>query len=158
MDRHEALRTHFDTVDGEPVQIIDDEGSIQIDYEETQTEDYDTLLSDFVKPFDLTTAPLLRVKVVKCAEKQYILLFDMHHIISDGFSINLIIKEFTALYKGRTLDELTVQYKDYSEWMRSRDLDEQRQFWVSQFEEEAPVLTCHTIMLDQINKALQVEP
>ncbi|MEB7831147.1 non-ribosomal peptide synthetase [Staphylococcus xylosus] len=140
VDRHEALRTHFDTVDGEPVQIIDDEGSIQIDYEETQTEDYDTLLSDFVKPFDLTTAPLLRVKVVKCAEKQYILLFDMHHIISDGFSINLIIKEFTALYKGRTLDELTVQYKDYSEWMRSRDLDEQRQFWVSQFEEEAPVL------------------
>ncbi|MBF0813751.1 non-ribosomal peptide synthase/polyketide synthase [Staphylococcus saprophyticus] len=140
VDRHEALRTHFDTVDGEPVQIIDDEGSIQIDYEETQTEDYDTLLSDFVKPFDLTTAPLLRVKVVKCAEKQYILLFDMHHIISDGFSINLIIKEFTALYKGRTLDELTVQYKDYSEWMRSRDLAEQRQFWVSQFKEEAPVL------------------
>ncbi|MEB6044601.1 non-ribosomal peptide synthase/polyketide synthase [Staphylococcus pseudoxylosus] len=140
VNRHEALRTHFDTIDGEPVQIIDNEGSIQIDYEETQTEDYDTLLSDFVKPFDLTIAPLLRVKVVKCAEKQYILLFDMHHIISDGFSINLIIKEFTALYKGRTLDELTVQYKDYSEWMRSRDLDEQRQFWVSQFEEEAPVL------------------
>ncbi|PTJ83802.1 hypothetical protein BU055_06945 [Staphylococcus succinus] len=140
VNRHEALRTHFDTVDGEPVQIIDEEGSIHIDYEEAQTDDYDSLLSDFVEPFDLAHAPLLRVKVVKCAEKQYILLFDMHHIISDGFSINLIIKEFTALYKGRALEELKVQYKDYSEWMRSRDLNEQREFWVSQFEEEAPVL------------------
>ena len=140
VERHEALRTHFDTVDGEPVQIIDKQGEITVGYEEIATSDYDQLLSDFVRPFDLANAPLLRVKVVKCDEKRYVLLFDMHHIISDGLSINVIIKEFTALYKGRELDELTIQYKDYSEWMRSRDLDDQRQFWLSQFEEEAPVL------------------
>ncbi|GEQ06487.1 non-ribosomal peptide synthetase [Staphylococcus gallinarum] len=140
VERHEALRTHFDTVDGEPVQIIDKQGEITVGYEEIATSDYDQLLSDFVRPFDLANAPLLRVKVVKCDEKRYVLLFDMHHIISDGLSINIIIKEFTALYKGRELDELAIQYKDYSEWMRSRDLDDQRQFWLSQFEEEAPVL------------------
>src|SRR5699024_2468142 len=101
---------------------------------------YDALLEDFVKPFDLAQAPLLRVKIVKQAEQHYILLFDMHHIISDGFSINLIMKEFSALYQNQALAPLTVQYKDYSEWMHNRDMSAQRAFWLAQFEEEAPVL------------------
>ena len=83
---------------------------------------------------------MLKVKIVKVAESRYVLLFDIHHVISDGFSINLIIKEFTALYHDQTLEELKVQYKDYSEWMSTRDLSEQREFWLSQFKEEAPVL------------------
>ena len=140
VDRHEALRTHFDTVDSEPVQIIDEHASITVDYEEASTDDYETLLNNFIRPFNLAHAPLLRVKVVKCAEQRYVLLFDMHHIISDGFSINLIIKEFTSLYHGQALEALQVQYKDYSEWMHTRDLEGQREFWLSQFEDEAPVL------------------
>ncbi|RIO55760.1 hypothetical protein BUZ85_20700, partial [Mammaliicoccus sciuri] len=115
VNRHEALRTHFDTVDSEPVQIIDEQANITVDYEEVSTEDYEQLLNRFIRPFNLAHAPLLRVKVVKCAEQRYVLLFDMHHIISDGFSINLIIKEFTALYHGQALETLTAQYKDYSE-------------------------------------------
>ena len=140
VDRHEALRTHFETKDGEPVQVINDSASVVVDYDEVTTDDYERILSDFVQPFDLSKAPLIRVSIVKVSEQRFILLFDMHHIVSDGFSINLIIKEFTALYHGRAVEPLDVQYKDYSEWMRSRDLDSQRQFWLSQFEHEAPVL------------------
>ncbi len=64
----------------------------------------------------------------------------MHHIISDGFSINIIMKEFSALYHEQALEPLSVQYKDYSEWMQARDLNKQREFWLSQFEDEAPVI------------------
>ena len=123
VDRHEALRTHFETKDGEPVQVINDSASVVVDYDEVTTDDYERILSDFVQPFDLSKAPLIRVSIVKVSEQRFILLFDMHHIVSDGFSINLIIKEFTALYHGRAVEPLDVQYKDYSEWMRSRDLD-----------------------------------
>ena len=140
VNRHEALRTHFDTVEGEPVQIVEDKVQINVEYEVAYTEDYEPLLNAFIRPFNLEQAPLLRVKVVKCAEQRYVLLFDMHHIISDGFSINLIIKEFTELYHNQTLEPLNVQYKDYSEWMHTRDLNEQREFWLSQFKDEAPVL------------------
>ena len=140
IDRHESLRTHFEAIDGEPVQIINEQAEIAVDYEENANPDYDALLEDFVKPFDLAQAPLLRVKIVKQAEQHYILLFDMHHIISDGFSINLIMKEFSALYQNQALTPLTVQYKDYSEWMHNRDMSAQRAFWLAQFEEEAPVL------------------
>ena len=118
VDRHEALRTHFETKDGEPVQVINDSASVVVDYDEVTTDDYERILSDFVQPFDLSKAPLIRVSIVKVSEQRFILLFDMHHIVSDGFSINLIIKEFTALYHGQAVEPLDVQYKDYSEWMR----------------------------------------
>ncbi|WP_057511660.1 non-ribosomal peptide synthetase [Staphylococcus sp. NAM3COL9] len=140
VERHEALRTHFETMDGEPVQVIDESANISVDYEELYTDDYESLLNDFVKPFNLSQSPLLKVKIVKFSEQRHVLLFDMHHIISDGFSINLIIKEFTALYHEKALNDLKVQYKDYSEWMHTRDLSDQRTFWLSQFKDEAPVL------------------
>ncbi|WP_193014010.1 non-ribosomal peptide synthetase [Staphylococcus equorum] len=140
INHHEILRTHFEVFEGEPVQIIKDSVSINIDYEEKMDINYDNLLSEFVSPFDLAQAPLLRVKVVKYDEQKYLLLFDMHHIISDGLSINIIIKDFSRLYQSETLEALKIHYKDYSEWMRERDLNQQRAFWLSQFEEEAPVL------------------
>ncbi|RIL47326.1 non-ribosomal peptide synthetase [Staphylococcus equorum] len=140
INHHEILRTRFEVFEGEPVQIIEDSVSINIDYEEEMEVNDDTLLSEFVSPFDLAQAPLLRVKVVKSDEQKYLLLFDMHHIISDGLSINIIIKDFSRLYQNQALEELKIRYRDYSEWMRERDLSQQRSFWLSQFEKEAPVL------------------
>ncbi|MBO1919816.1 hypothetical protein J4710_02685 [Staphylococcus xylosus] len=67
--------------------MIDEQANITVDYEEVSTEDYEQLLNRFIRPFNLAHAPLLRVKVVKCAEQRYVLLFDMHHIISDGFQL-----------------------------------------------------------------------
>ncbi|MDG0842076.1 amino acid adenylation domain-containing protein [Staphylococcus equorum] len=140
VERHEALRTHFETINGTPVQVLEDDITISVDYEDTLNVDYDTLSKDFVKPFNLAKAPLLRVKLVKIAAQRYMLLFDIHHIISDGFSITLFMKEFSKLYQDHPLEKLKVQYKDYSEWMHSHDLSNQRAFWLSQFEDKVPVL------------------
>ncbi|PWG67239.1 hypothetical protein DEM28_29600, partial [Enterobacter mori] len=74
VDRHEALRTHFETIKGEPVQVINETANIIVDYQETETEDEATLLNEFVQPFDLSKAPLLKVKIVKIAEQRYVLL------------------------------------------------------------------------------------
>jgi len=140
VNRHEVLRTRFETIDGETVQIIEDDIQISVDYEEKSNIDYDILLQDFVKPFNLKIAPLLRVKIVKFDKQRYILLFDIHHIISDGASIYHIIGEFSKLYQGQTLAEMKLQYKDYSEWIKNYDLSKQRTFWLSQFEDKLPIL------------------
>jgi len=67
-------------------------------------------------------------------------MIDMHHIISDGMSMGTFINEFTKLYNGKQLEELTHQFKDYSEWMNRRDLSDQREYWISEFRNEIPVL------------------
>ena len=72
------------------------------------------------------------------------MMFDMHHIVGDGASDEIFTNEFMKLYNGEKLEALTHQFKDYSEWMRTRDLSEQKKYWVSQFDEEIPVLDLPT--------------
>ena len=67
-------------------------------------------------------------------------MFDMHHIISDGMSVNIILSEFCELYNGKKLDKQKWQYKDYSEWMLNRDFSKQKEYWVNEFSDEIPSL------------------
>ncbi|WP_240480125.1 non-ribosomal peptide synthetase, partial [Paenibacillus fonticola] len=140
--RHEALRTSFHMQDGEPVQKIAQEVQLELEYEEriAGAEQEENLLYDFVHPFNLGKAPLMRMKAVKIGEDKTILLLDMHHIISDGMSMGILTQELSKLYNGEQLQPLSVQYKDYSEWMRTRDLSEQKKYWLDVFKEPAPVL------------------
>ena len=138
--RHESLRTSFVMTEGETFQVIADEVFYQVEYEETDSYS-DADMEQFVRPFDIGTAPLMRFKVVKERnQNNYILLFDMHHIISDHQTLNLLIEDFSRLYNGEELQPLELQYKDYSEWMRGRNLESQRNYWKEVFKEEAPVL------------------
>ncbi|MDD9768244.1 condensation domain-containing protein, partial [Bacillus subtilis] len=68
------------------------------------------------KPFDLSQAPLFRAQIVKVSDERHLLLVDMHHIISDGVSVNILIREFAELYNNRKLPALRIQYKDYAVW------------------------------------------
>jgi amino acid adenylation domain-containing protein len=147
IDRHEGLRTSFGMENGELVQRIAASVRGEVEYEENINADEATIqkrFGEFVRPFDLGTAPLMRIKIVKTAEAEQYVFFDMHHIISDGMSMNIVIEEFSKLYNGEPLEALRVQYKDYSEWMRSRDLSQQAEYWKEQFAEEAPVLDLPT--------------
>ncbi|WP_276203580.1 non-ribosomal peptide synthetase [Paenibacillus fonticola] len=128
--------------DGEPVQKIAQEVQLELEYEEriAGAEHEEDLLHDFVHPFDLGKAPLIRIKAVKIGEDKTVLLLDMHHIISDGMSVDILTNELSKLYNGEQLQPLSVQYKDYSEWMRARDLSEQKKYWQGVFKEPAPVL------------------
>ncbi|ROR25863.1 surfactin family lipopeptide synthetase A [Mobilisporobacter senegalensis] len=142
--RHESLRTSFGMKEGETIQIIADEVSCKVEYEETDSYS-EAEMEKFVRPFDLGKAPLMRFKVVKERNRnKYILLFDMHHIISDHKTLNILIEDFSRFYNGEVLKPLEIQYKDYSEWMGGRNLESQRDYWKEVFKEEAPVLDLAT--------------
>ncbi|MFD0698799.1 amino acid adenylation domain-containing protein [Paenibacillus sp. GCM10027628] len=142
--RHDTLRTSFDTVDGEPVQIIRPQVDLIVDIKEANEADRAELLKHFIRPFDLSKAPLLRVEFVRLAADRHLFLFDLHHIISDGISMGLLVKEFMLLYQGDSLPELAIQYKDYSvwqqEWFESEAMKRQEAFWLETFSGDLPVL------------------
>ncbi|MGO1820499.1 non-ribosomal peptide synthetase, partial [Senegalia sp. (in: firmicutes)] len=139
--RHEALRTSFHFVDGEAVQKIAEESSIVLEKEEgdeiTSPEVY---LEEFIRPFNLGKAPLLRVKIVRIDDNKGYLLFDMHHIISDGMSMNIMVRDFCELYEEEELAPLNIQYKDYSQWMINKDLDKQKDYWLDIYKQKPSIL------------------
>jgi amino acid adenylation domain-containing protein len=147
--RHESLRTSFHLVNDTPVQEIHEHVEFEIEY-------YQDDISSFIRPFDLTRAPLLRVGLVELSptpaalrshpsrEGEYILMVDMYHIISDGYSLEILKKDYQALYNEEGIPPLRLQYKDFAVWQeREREkgnLKPQEEFWLKEFEEEVPVL------------------
>jgi amino acid adenylation domain-containing protein len=149
--RHESLRTSFALVDEEPVQKIHEEVDFTIDYYDLtakNAKDREDLIKDFIRPFDLSTVPLLRIGLIRTADGEHLLLVDMHHIISDAVSHNVLVKEFTVFYQGEVLPPLPIQFRDYSQWQdRSREkgiLKEQEEYWLEEFKGELPVLNILT--------------
>jgi tyrocidine synthetase-3 len=150
VQRHESLRTSFINIDGEPFQKIHDHAGFEIQHIDPDVYagnpgSYDKIIADFIRPFDLDRPPLWRVGLLKVAEEKYLLLDDLHHIISDDISIGILITELSELYDGRTRDHLSVQYKDYALWEIQRQKDDsmrdtQEQFWLDRFAGEIPVL------------------
>ncbi|MCU0287155.1 MAG: amino acid adenylation domain-containing protein, partial [Acidobacteria bacterium] len=141
--RHESLRTSFEIVNEKPVQKIHKEIAFSIRCEYASTAEVEHIIANFDKPFDLSKAPLLRVALLTVASTRQILLIDMHHIITDGISRSILEKEFMALYSGKELPPLRLQYKDYSEWQNNQQqrllIKEQEKYWLEMFAEEIPV-------------------
>ncbi len=141
---HESLRTTFEIVSGEPVQIIHPSAQFTFEYHETQYQNIDAVVKTFVKSHDLKKAPLCRAGFIKVEEERYILMVDMHHIISDGYSLALFVKEFLQLYDDGILAGNHIQYKDYSTWqqklLRSNQIQKQRDFWLNIFKGPLPQL------------------
>jgi len=106
------------------------------------------IIQDFIRPFDLSRAPLLRVALVSLAKEEYLWLVDMHHIITDGISAALLSKDFIRLYQGEKLDPVKIQYKDFS-WFQHRAIETgkffgEREFWLTELSGELPVLNLLT--------------
>lgn len=145
IERHEAFRTSFVLVDGEPVQIVHNDIEFKIRYEVAEDrEEINKIMEGFISPFDLSIAPLFRVCMIKVSETKHILVIDMHHIISDGESASIIIREFNQLYFGEKLSPLKLQYKDYAEWQnelkRKGKFEQQKNYWKSKLGGELPVI------------------
>ncbi|WP_434284402.1 amino acid adenylation domain-containing protein, partial [Clostridium botulinum] len=144
--RHEALRTYFETLDGEIIQILQNNHEFKLQYRNTSGSIED-ILNIFVRPFDLGKAPLFRIELIENREKIY-LLMDMHHIISDGLSMSILINDFTEVYGGKTLEPLKLQYKDFAVWqnnfLKSEDMKKQEEYWINRFSDEIPVLNMPT--------------
>ena len=148
--RHESLRTRFAIdEDGEPEQIILPEDQIRIDLlvhevargsiEDKRKEMRRLAEAEAATPFNLRTGPLLRMKLLKLAERHHVALFTLHHIISDGWSQALIIEELGALYAAQLeghkpeMKELPIQYSEYAawqrEWLKGEVLEKQLKYW-----------------------------
>lgn len=163
--RHESFRTSFEFINGEPVQKIHDHVEFEIQYHDLATGDRRQttegksethLSSEFIRPFDLSQAPLLRVGLFKLAEKKYILMIKMHHIITDALSNKITWDEFNRLYYKQQLKELKIQYKDFCEWQNSKSvkaaLKHQETYWLREFQGEIPLVNLPTDYQRPVNK------
>ena len=146
--RHDVLRTHFEIIDNEIVQIIDDSIDFKLTLDNANTNDLNEIYNDFVKPFDLSKAPLFRTKLVKLKNNKMLFLLDMHHIISDGASLGILLQELCDLYNDNELIEKNIDYKDFTIWEKeqfeSEEFKSSKEYWVNQFEDEIPLLNMPT--------------
>ncbi len=158
VQRHAILRTTFATVDGEAVQNIAPALSIPLPLVEVQAlseADIEALLvAEARAPFDLTRGPLLRARLLRRALAEHLLQLTFHHIIFDGWSLGVFLRELGALYAGYVngqppaLPELPIEYADFAAWQR-RELQEevlQRQlaYWKQRLSGALPVLNLPT--------------
>jgi amino acid adenylation domain-containing protein len=140
--RHQGLRTSFELKEGEPMQRVNDEVDFAIQYDEAAGEEIDKLTRDLNRPFDLSRAPLMQVALIKVDLAKYILMVEIHHIITDGISIGLLTDEFITLFGGKELPPLKLQYTDFSEWQNRKSQEEmikqQSEYWFQQFKNGIP--------------------
>ncbi|HEX5752319.1 MAG TPA: amino acid adenylation domain-containing protein, partial [Archangium sp.] len=150
VQRHESLRTTFHSEQGQAVQVIAPNGALPLQVvdlrslpsAEREAEVRKLTTQDALRPFDLGRGPLLRALLLRLDEHQHVLMLTLHHIISDGWSMGVLVRELAAFYQafsqGRPspLPELPVQYADYSAWQRGwlqgEVLDKQLGWWRQQ--------------------------
>ncbi|MDF5730566.1 MAG: SDR family NAD(P)-dependent oxidoreductase, partial [Rhizonema sp. PD38] len=160
--RHELLRTSFATVNGTPRQVIHPEATINlevVDLQHLEDNERELFLEQQIQqsalsPFDLEIAPLIRCHVWQLSHTDYVFCINMHHIVSDGWSIGLFIRELSVLYPAfcagtpSPLPELEVQYADFAlwqrQWLSGAVLEQQLQYWKSQLQDAPELLQLPT--------------
>jgi amino acid adenylation domain-containing protein len=162
IERHESLRTIFVSVEGEPRQKIlewnkdvfaltfhDLRGMVQVQ------EVVDRMAQEeALKPFALDKGPLFRTTLLQTSEDEYVFLYTLHHIICDGWSVGVIVKEISLLYEvfmagqQNPLPPLSIQYRDYAAWQRQQltghELENHRGYWLQKLQAPLPILNLPT--------------
>ena len=160
--RHESLRTTFSINDGNPIQNISPQVPICLTSHDLTSHPAATqeielqrqIREETHKPFDLSTGPLWRAKLLRLNANYHVLLLTLHHIITDGWSMGVFFKEWTMLYTRQVtgqpteLPKLQIQYADYAIWQRHRlqgkELNRQLKYWGNQLEDAPPSLDLST--------------
>lgn len=143
--RHESFRTSFGLVDGETVQKIHRQVDFNVEYMDSDPGREKTeIIRNFVRPFDLAQVPLVRAGLAKVGEESHIFMLDIHHIVTDGVSMDVIIREFNTLYSNGELPLLKYHYKDFSRWQNRRlvsgELKQAEKFWLDELSGDLPLL------------------
>jgi amino acid adenylation domain-containing protein/non-ribosomal peptide synthase protein (TIGR01720 family) len=156
--RHQVLRTVFTSVEGQPVQVTLDTIDVrmplvdlqQVPKDERNSRIRELAQAEYQQPFDLVQGPLIRVRLLRLAQEEHVLLLTMHHSVSDGWSVGVFFNELAALYeafclgKPSPLPQLPIQYVDYAHWQRNRfreeSLDKPLAYWKKQLGGSIPIL------------------
>ncbi len=155
LNRHDVFRTSFHALNGQPFAKIQDFVDFQIDVEVSQHRNLEqTLSKESAIQFDLTQAPLCKCKVFQLSEEERILFFNIHHIVADGNSLRLLVKEINDVYKQLKNNSITefiddrLNYVDYAEWqqeyLKSEEAKEFHNFFRDKLNGELPILTLPT--------------
>lgn len=147
VSRHETLRTMFIQLDGQPMQKISPHSSFAlecVDLRSMRPEEHEAQVQRLSQellamPFDLSTGPLIRGALLQLFEDEHVLIISMHHIISDGWSLDVLLREFGLLYtafrsgKPSPLQPLPIQYADYAQWQHDwaarPEQQQQLEYW-----------------------------
>ncbi|HEX9981849.1 MAG TPA: amino acid adenylation domain-containing protein, partial [Thermoanaerobaculia bacterium] len=170
VERHEVIRSTYHLRDGIGVQIVHPAAPVaigrvdlsRVDKREREARVEQLLRDEAARPFHLSTDLMLRARLLTLGESEHVLLFTMHHIASDGWSMGVLVKELVALYEAHCLGiqadlaPLPVQYADYAAWQRARtegtELDQQLAYWKKQL---ANTPNVHALPLDRPRPAQQ---
>jgi amino acid adenylation domain-containing protein/non-ribosomal peptide synthase protein (TIGR01720 family) len=160
--RHEALRTTFAIRDGQPVQILARALALRlpvIDLDGIPAAEREVAMrglarAEIQRPFDLTRGPLIRTTLLRVRDGEHLLLLNMHHIVSDGWSRGVLVREIKALYRASAegapspLEELPIQYVDYAvwqrQWLQGLVLERLLEYWRRALEGPLPALNLPT--------------
>nr|WP_303047190.1 non-ribosomal peptide synthetase [Bacillus pseudomycoides] len=156
IQRHESLRTTVIAREGEIVQKVHQKADFSLRITECTEDAVERVIASFIQPFDLTKVPLIRAGIIKLSSRRHLLMIDMHHIITDGISMSILMQELAELYMGNQLPEIPLQYKDYAVWMQSATqkerLHKQKSFWTDIFQKEMPILEIPTDYCRSVEK------
>lgn len=132
IERHDILRTRFEEIDGQPMQVLTPQAKLHLHHHdlcalsplERDTRLQQQLTAEAGKPFDLGCAPLIRANLIRLAEDQHVLLLNMHHIVSDAWSNPILMQDLSRAYQNavqghsQSLPRPAIQYSDYARWQR----------------------------------------
>ncbi|MGC5775192.1 amino acid adenylation domain-containing protein [Paenibacillus pabuli] len=142
--RHSALRTYFQSIEGKIAQVIDPTGNLEIQMNEAEEDELSVIANEWTMPFDIYKPLLFRVNIIVTGTNECSILMDMHHLVSDGLSIAIIMDEIIQIYKGRSIPEPKAQYRDFALWQRNwfqtESFRKQEAFWLNVFRTSVPQL------------------
>ena len=143
LEKYEILRTGF-LLDGKvPMQKIYSHVDAGISYRQVEADRLQEEAVRLIQPFDLTVPPLFRVGVLQYEKGKQVILFDFHHIVCDGISASVIIKDFIQYYNGQAMAESQLTYQDFSVWYENKveSMETAENDWIKQFEGTVPRLS-----------------
>ncbi|HEY0640462.1 MAG TPA: amino acid adenylation domain-containing protein, partial [Pseudonocardiaceae bacterium] len=139
--RHESLRTTFDDVDGNGIQVVHEPFPVTVPVRDADPAELPAVLAEeCARPFDLRRGPLLRTLLLRLADDDHVLVIGLHHAITDGWSTSVIAEDLAALYGGATeLPAPPVRYADFAVWQREQPLAEGLEYWRSRLDGVRPL-------------------
>ena len=147
-ERHDILRTTVSISNGEAIQVVAGTATVEINQGDWKGQDIQDLIAkESSRPFDLKAGPLTRLSLIRMAEDDYLAIITMHHIITDEWSLSILLDEWAAFYetlqqgKSPAKEALPVQYADFSHWQKAQTVDNTHlEYWRQKLQGKLPVL------------------